>query len=356
MKTILCLGGVPGINEVLFSITHNRGCFGACNFCSLAFHQGRAVTVRSEKSIIEEAESFLDNPRFKGYISDVGGPTANFRLPSCEKQKKLGLCKNRRCLAPTPCPNMQVSHTEYLDILRKLRNLKGIKKVFIRSGIRFDYLIEDENDEFFRELVKYHISGQLRVAPEHCSAAVLDKMGKPHIESYKRFCKMFYDFTGKENKDQYVVPYLMSSHPGSTLSDAVELALFCKHENIHPKQVQDFYPTPGTISTSMFYTELDPYTLKEVYVPKSENEKAMQRALLQYFIPENKPLVIKALIKAGRRDLIGNDKKCLVTPMAGQTQGGYSKQNNNRNSQNQKGRGKNGKDKFAKYRRKNKKK
>ena len=350
------LGGVPGINEVLFSITHNRGCFGACNFCSLAFHQGRAVTVRSEKSIIEEAESFLDNPRFKGYISDVGGPTANFRLPSCEKQKKLGLCKNRRCLAPTPCPNMQVSHTEYLDILRKLRNLKGIKKVFIRSGIRFDYLIEDENDEFFRELVKYHISGQLRVAPEHCSAAVLDKMGKPHIESYKRFCKMFYDFTGKENKDQYVVPYLMSSHPGSTLSDAVELALFCKRENIHPKQVQDFYPTPGTISTSMFYTELDPYTLKEVYVPKSENEKAMQRALLQYFIPENKPLVIKALIKAGRRDLIGNDKKCLVTPLAGQTQGGYSKQNNNRNSQNQKGRGKNGKDKFAKYRRKNKKK
>lgn len=251
---------------------------------------------------------------------------------------------------------MQVSHTEYLDILRKLRNLKGIKKVFIRSGIRFDYLIEDENDEFFRELVKYHISGQLRVAPEHCSAAVLDKMGKPHIESYKRFCKMFYDFTGKENKDQYVVPYLMSSHPGSTLSDAVELALFCKRENIHPKQVQDFYPTPGTISTSMFYTELDPYTLKEVYVPKSENEKAMQRALLQYFIPENKPLVIKALIKAGRRDLIGNDKKCLVTPMAGQTQGGYSKQKNNRNSQNQKGRGKNGKDKFAKYRRKNKKK
>ena len=228
--------------------------------------------------------------------------------------------------------------------------------MFISSGIRFDYLIEDENDEFFRELVKYHISGQLRVAPEHCSAAVLDKMGKPHIESYKRFCKMFYDFTGKENKDQYVVPYLMSSHPGSTLSDAVELALFCKRENIHPKQVQDFYPTPGTISTSMFYTELDPYTLKEVYVPKSENEKAMQRALLQYFIPENKPLVIKALIKAVRRDLIGNDKKCLVTPMAGQTQGGYSKQNNNRNSQNQKGRGKNGKDKFAKYRRKNKKK
>lgn len=349
------LGGVPGIEEVLFSITHNRGCFGACNFCSLAFHQGRAVTVRSEKSIMDEAESFIGNPRFKGYISDVGGPTANFRLPSCEKQKKLGLCKNRRCLAPTPCPNMQVSHTEYLDILRKLRSIDGIKRVFIRSGIRFDYLIEDENDEFFRELIKYHISGQLRVAPEHCSAAVLDSMGKPHIEAYKRFCNKFYDLTGKAKKDQYVVPYLMSSHPGSTLKDAIELALFCKRENIHPKQVQDFYPTPGTISTSMFYTELDPYTLKGVYVPKSENEKAMQRALLQYFIPENKPLVIKALIKADRRDLIGNDKKCLVTPMSGQTIGGYRKNTSSNNRANRNTGRKNGKDKYAKYRRKNKK-
>ncbi|MEE1319050.1 MAG: YgiQ family radical SAM protein, partial [Ruminococcus sp.] len=344
------LGGVPGIEEVLFSITHNRGCFGACNFCSLAFHQGRAVTVRSEQSILEEAERFVKNPRFKGYISDVGGPTANFRLPSCEKQKKHGLCKERRCLAPTPCPNMQVSHTEYLNILRKLRKLDGIKKVFIRSGIRFDYLIEDENDEFFAELVKYHISGQLRVAPEHCSATVLDRMGKPHIQTYKRFCDKFYSLTDKANKDQYVVPYLMSSHPGSTLKDAVELAQFCKRENIHPKQVQDFYPTPGTISTSMFYTGLDPYTLKEVYVPKTESEKSMQRALLQYFIPENKPLVIKALIKAGRRDLIGNDKKCLVTPMAGQSTGGYDKNTGNRNSKK-----KNGKDKYAKYRRKNKK-
>ncbi len=343
------LGGVPGINEVLFSITHNRGCFGACNFCSLAFHQGRAVTVRSEQSVIDEAKGFLKDSRFKGYISDVGGPTANFRLPSCEKQKKLGLCKNRRCLAPTPCPNMQVSHAEYLDLLRKLRGLDGIKKVFIRSGIRFDYLMEDESDEFFRELVKYHISGQLRVAPEHCSAAVLDKMGKPHIEVYKRFCDKFYAFTKQEHRDQYVVPYLMSSHPGSTLKDAVELALFCKREKIHPKQVQDFYPTPGTISTSMFYTGLDPYTLKEVYVPKSEEEKAMQRALLQYFIPENKPLVIKALIKAGRRDLIGNDKKCLVTPLPGQTAGGYKA------GQNRNGKTKNGKDKYAKYRRKKKK-
>ena len=336
------LGGVPGIKEVEFSITHNRGCFGACNFCSLAFHQGRAVTVRSEQSVIDEAKSFLDNPNFKGYISDVGGPTANFRLPSCEKQKKLGLCKNRKCLAPKPCPNMQVSHTEYLDLLRKLRNLDGIKKVFIRSGIRFDYLMEDESDEFLTELVRHHISGQLRVAPEHCSAAVLDKMGKPHIEVYKKFCDKFYTLNSKEKRDQYVVPYLMSSHPGSTLKDAVELALFCKEQNIHPKQVQDFYPTPGTISTAMFYTGLDPYTLKEVYVPKSEEEKSMQRALLQYFIPENKQKVIKALIKAGRRDLIGSGKKCLVTPMPGQTNGGYKKQQNN-------GKPVNKKKKFARY-------
>ena len=331
-------GGVPGISEVMFSITHNRGCFGGCNFCSLAFHQGRAVTVRSEESILNEAKSFLKDKRFKGIISDVGGPTANFRLPSCEKQKKLGLCKGKHCLAPTPCKNMQVSHTEYLDILRKLRQLDGIKKVFIRSGIRFDYLMEDESDEFLSELVRHHISGPLRVAPEHCSAAVLDKMGKPHIETYKRFCNKFYDLTGREKKDQYVVPYLMSSHPGCRLKDAVELAVFCKENGIHPKQAQDFYPTPGTISTAMFYTGLDPYTLQEVYVPKTEEEKAMQRALLQYFIPENKPLVIKALIKAGRRDLIGNGKKCLVTPMAGQ------KPNPKKGK----------KDKFARYRRKKK--
>lgn len=345
------LGGVPGIQEVLFSITHNRGCFGACNFCSLAFHQGRAVTVRSKQSVIDEAKAFLSDKRFKGYISDVGGPTANFRLPSCEKQKKAGLCKSRKCLAPTPCPNMQVSHTEYLDILRELRKMDGIKKVFIRSGIRFDYLMEDESDEFFEELVKYHISGQLRVAPEHCSAAVLDKMGKPHIETYKKFCSKFYKLTGQMNKDQYIVPYLMSSHPGSTLKDAVELALFCKRENIHPKQVQDFYPTPGTISTCMFYTGIDPYTMKEVYVPKTEEEKAMQRALLQYFIPENKQKVIKALIKAGRKDLIGYDSKSLVQPMnnpknQGKTQ--YGK--NTQKSRN----GKPNKDKYAKYRRKKK--
>lgn len=353
------LGGVPGIQEVLFSITHNRGCFGACNFCSLAFHQGRAVTVRSKQSVIDEAKSFLNDKRFKGYISDVGGPTANFRLPSCEKQKKAGLCKSRKCLAPTPCPNMQVSHTEYLDILRELRKLDGIKKVFIRSGIRFDYLMEDQSDEFFEELVKYHISGQLRVAPEHCSAAVLDRMGKPHIETYKKFCDKFYKLTGRMSKDQYIVPYLMSSHPGSTLKDAVELALFCKRENIHPKQVQDFYPTPGTISTCMFYTGIDPYTMKEVYVPKTEEEKSMQRALLQYFIPENKQKVIKALIKAGRKDLIGYYSKCLVQPMSnqnnykGNNKGQKSSYNSNKNNSRNRN-GKQTKDKFAKYRRKKK--
>ena len=353
------LGGVPGIQEVLFSITHNRGCFGACNFCSLAFHQGRAVTVRSKQSVIDEAKSFLNDKRFKGYISDVGGPTANFRLPSCEKQKKAGLCKSRKCLAPTPCPNMQVSHTEYLDILRELRKLDGIKKVFIRSGIRFDYLMEDQSDEFFEELVKYHISGQLRVAPEHCSAAVLDRMGKPHIETYKKFCDKFYKLTGRMSKDQYIVPYLMSSHPGSTLKDAVELALFCKRENIHPKQVQDFYPTPGTISTCMFYTGIDPYTMKEVYVPKTEEEKSIQRALLQYFIPENKQKVIKALIKAGRKDLIGYDSKCLVQPMSnqnnykGNNKGQKSSYNSNKNNSRNRN-GKQTKDKFAKYRRKKK--
>ncbi|WP_444425168.1 YgiQ family radical SAM protein [Ruminococcus sp.] len=353
------LGGVPGIQEVLFSITHNRGCFGACNFCSLAFHQGRAVTVRSKQSVIDEAKSFLNDKRFKGYISDVGGPTANFRLPSCEKQKKAGLCKSRKCLAPTPCPNMQVSHTEYLDILRELRKIDGIKKVFIRSGIRFDYLMEDQSDEFFEELVKYHISGQLRVAPEHCSAAVLDRMGKPHIETYKKFCDKFYKLTGRMSKDQYIVPYLMSSHPGSTLKDAVELALFCKRENIHPKQVQDFYPTPGTISTCMFYTGIDPYTMKEVYVPKTEEEKSMQRALLQYFIPENKQKVIKALIKAGRKDLIGYDSKCLVQPMSnqnnykGNNKGQKSSYNSNKNNSRNRN-GKQTKDKFAKYRRKKK--
>ncbi len=310
------MGGVPAIEEVEFSITHNRGCFGACNFCSIAFHQGRQVAVRSKASVVREAEKLAQNPHFKGYIHDVGGPTANFRLPSCEKQLKSGLCKGKKCLAPTPCKNMQVDHREYVDILRTIREISKIKKVFIRSGVRFDYLMEDESKEFFKELVRHHISGQLKVAPEHCSAAVLDKMGKPHIETYKRFANEFYKLTKSENKEQYLVPYLMSSHPGSTLKDAVELALFLKKERIRPEQVQDFYPTPGTISTAMYYTGLDPHTMKPVSVPKSAEEKRLQRALLQYFKPENQDLCIEALKKAGRRDLIGNSAECLVKPNA----------------------------------------
>lgn len=305
-------GGVPAIEEVEFSITHNRGCFGACNFCSLAFHQGRMVTTRSEASVLREAEMLTHLPRFKGYIHDVGGPTANFRQPSCSKQLKFGLCKGKKCLAPKPCPNLEVQHTEYLDMLRKMRRIPGIKRVFIRSGIRFDYLMEDRDDAFFRELVQYHISGQLKVAPEHCSAAVLDKMGKPHIEAYERFARKFYAETGQIGKKQFLVPYLMSSHPGSTLRDAVELALFLKKNHIRPEQVQDFYPTPGTISTCMFYTELDPYTLQPVFVPKTPHDKALQRALLQYFLPQNYDLVIEALRKAGRSDLIGTGAQCLV--------------------------------------------
>jgi uncharacterized radical SAM protein YgiQ len=312
------MGGVPAIEEVEFSITHNRGCFGACNFCSIAFHQGRAITARSEESILKEAKLLTEKPNFKGYIHDVGGPTANFRHPSCEKQAKHGLCSGgKKCLAPTPCPALKVDHSEYLDLLRKIRALPKIKKVFIRSGIRFDYLIEDKDDTFFRELVKYHVSGQLKVAPEHCTPEVLDCMGKPHIESYLKFQKKFFQLSKKEGKEQYLVPYLMSSHPGSTLKDAVELALFLKREHLRPEQVQDFYPTPGTVSTCMFYTGLNPYTLKEVYVPRTDREKAMQRALLQYFIPKNRELVIAALKAAGRSDLIGMGENCLVRPLPG---------------------------------------
>lgn len=311
------LGGVPGIQEVEFSITHNRGCFGGCNFCSIAFHQGRAVTTRSKESVLKEAKMLTENPRFKGYIHDVGGPTANFRLPSCQKQLKAGLCKNKKCLAPSPCSQLQVSHEEYLDILREMRKIPKIKKVFIRSGVRFDYLVEDESKEFFRELVEYHVSGQLKVAPEHCSNAVLDKMGKPHIETYKRFADEFYKITKQVNKKQYLVPYLISSHPGSTLKDAVDLAVFLKREKIHPEQVQDFYPTPGTVSTCMFYSGIDPHTMQEVFVPKTPKEKAMQRALLQYFNPKNKQLVFEALKITGRTDLIGMGKDCLITPPAG---------------------------------------
>lgn len=337
------LGGVPGLAEVEFSITHNRGCFGACNFCSLAFHQGRYVTTRSKQSILAEAQELTKLPHFKGYIHDIGGPTANFRRPSCDLQEKNGLCKGKKCLAPRPCPQLKADQSEYLDILRTVRSLDGIKKVFIRSGIRYDYLLEDKDDRFFRELVEHHVSGQLKVAPEHCSAAVLDKMGKPHIEAYLRFAKRYFEYTKQIGKEQYLVPYLMSSHPGSTLQDAVELALFLKRERLRPEQVQDFYPTPGTISTCMFYTGLDPYTMEEVYVARTPKEKALQRALLQYFNPKNRTLVEEALRRAGRADLIGNGEKCLIRAQAGTGK----PIDRNRNTQNhQKGRKTNGQTKI----------
>ena len=306
------LCGVPGIEEVKFSIIHNRGCYGACNFCSLAYHQGRTISVRSHESVIEEAIKITEMSDFKGYVHDVGGPTANFRAPSCEGQTKRGVCANKKCLAPQICPSVTVDHSDYLSLMRKLRKLPKIKKVFIRSGIRFDYLIADKDETFFKELVEHHVSGQLKVAPEHCSSNVLKRMGKPDISVYNKFKKRFYELTESMNKKQYLVPYLMSSHPGSTLKDAIELALFLKSENLHPEQVQDFYPTPGTVSTCMFYTGLDPYTMEEVYVPKTAEEKAQQRALLQYFRPENKKFVLSALKKAGRYDLIGTGKNCLV--------------------------------------------
>lgn len=315
-------GGVPGIEEVRFSITHNRGCFGACNFCSLAFHQGRYITARSKESIVKEAKLLTTLPDFKGYIHDIGGPTANFRFPSCEGQEERGLCKGKKCLAPTPCPRLKSNHEEYLDILRTVRELPGIKKVFIRSGIRYDYLLKDKDDTFIRELVKFHVSGQLKVAPEHCSAAVLDKMGKPHIEAYVEFSKKYFALSGKAGKEQYLVPYLMSSHPGSSLKEAVELAVFLKKMNIRPEQVQDFYPTPGTVSTCMYYTGLDPYTMQEVYVAKNPHEKALQRALLQYYSPNCADLVREALIKAGRADLIGHSEKCLVRSGSSGVKGG----------------------------------
>lgn len=308
------LGGVPGIEEVQFSLTHNRGCFGACHFCSIAFHQGRAVTCRSEDSVVREAVRLTQMPNFKGYIHDVGGPTANFRRPSCDKQAKCGLCKDRKCLAPTPCPALKADHTAYLHLLRRLRALPGVKRVFIRSGIRFDYLLADPDESFFKELVTHHVSGQLKVAPEHCSDRVLAHMGKPPVSVYRRFQKRFYELTKSAGKKQYLVPYLMSSHPGSTVKDAIELAVFLKKEGLRPEQVQDFYPTPGTISTAMFYTGLDPYTLKPVYVPRTPAQKAEQRALLQYFKPENRQQVLAALRAAGRHDLIGTGPDCLVKP------------------------------------------
>ena len=307
-------GGVPAIDEVQFSITSSRGCFGNCNFCALAFHQGTIVQSRSQQSILEEARQLVGHPDFKGYIHDVGGPTANFRAPACKKQLSQGVCANRRCLYPDVCKNMMVSHSEYLELLRKLRKLKGIKKVFVRSGLRFDYIMADKSDAFLRELCEFHVSGQLKVAPEHISPGVLKYMGKPKAEVYQRFSDKFYAINQQLGKKQYLVPYLMSSHPGSTLQSAVDLALYLKKEGLHPEQVQDFYPTPGTISTCMYYTGLDPRTMETVYVPRSREEKQMQRALLQFGRPENAGLVRKALIKAGRQDLIGYDKHCLVRP------------------------------------------
>ncbi len=311
------MGGIPGIEEVKFSIIHNRGCYGACNFCSLAYHQGRQISVRSHQSVIDEAKKITQMSDFKGYIHDVGGPTANFRAPSCEGQLKKGLCADRKCLAPEMCPAVKVSHTDYLKLLRELRALPNVKKVFIRSGIRFDYLIADEDEEFFKELVRHHVSGQLKVAPEHCSDNVLKYMGKPSFKVYTRFEKRFYELTKALGKKQYLVPYLMSSHPGSTMKDAIELSLFLKRNNLRPEQVQDFYPTPGTVSTCMFYTGLDPNTMKPVYVPRTSAEKAQQRALLQYFKPENREIVLSALKKAGRYDLIGTGKDCLAAPERG---------------------------------------
>ncbi|MBE6729451.1 MAG: YgiQ family radical SAM protein [Ruminococcaceae bacterium] len=307
-------GGIPGIEEVKFSIIHNRGCFGACNFCSLAYHQGRTISCRSHESVLSEAKKITEMPDFKGYIHDVGGPTANFRTPSCEAQLKRGVCSDKKCLAPSMCPAVEVDHSDYLSLLKKIRTMPKIKKVFIRSGIRFDYLIADKDEAFFKELVLNHTSGQLKVAPEHCSDNVLKYMGKPPIAVYSKFKKRFYELTQSFNKKQFLVPYLMSSHPGSTLKDAVELALFLKKEGIHPEQVQDFYPTPGTVSTCMFYTGIDPISMEKVYVPRTSEEKAQQRALLQYFKPENADVVRRALKAAGRGDLIGNGKNCLVLP------------------------------------------
>lgn len=310
------LGGVKAIEEVEFSIIHNRGCFGGCNFCAIAFHQGRRIAVRSRRSVVEEARSFTKNPRFRGIISDVGGPTANFRRPSCAKQIREGMCPQRKCLAPTPCSEVVADHSDYLRLLRELRELPGVRKVFVRSGLRFDYMLMDKDSSFLEELVKHHVSGQLKVAPEHCSDHVLDYMGKPHKQVYEKFEREFYRTTKRVGKEQYLVPYLMSSHPGSRLEDAVELALFLKKRGLRPEQVQDFYPTPGTNSTCMYYTHIDPMTGKSVYVPDTPQEKRMQRALLQYFKPENRRIVIEALERCGRQDLIGRGPQCLVAPDA----------------------------------------
>ncbi len=307
-------GGVSAISEVKFSLASNRGCFGGCNFCALTFHQGRIIQSRSQESLLREAALFTEDPEFKGYIHDVGGPTANFRFPACQKQLAKGVCTQKQCLFPKPCKNLKADHQDYLELLRKIRSLPGVKKVFIRSGIRFDYLLADADRTFLRELCQHHVSGQLKVAPEHISDKVLEKMGKPKAEVYRQFVREYQKINHKLGKKQYLVPYLMSSHPGSTLHEAVELAEFLRDLGYMPEQVQDFYPTPSTISTCMYYTGLDPRTMEAVYVARNPHEKAMQRALIQYRDPKNYALVKEALERTGRTDLIGFDKNCLIAP------------------------------------------
>lgn len=340
-------GGIPAISEIKFSLTSNRGCFGGCSFCALTFHQGRIIQTRSHESLIKEAERMTHDPDFKGYIHDVGGSTANFRHKSCAKQDKYGVCTNKQCLFPEPCRNLKVDHKDYVELLRKLEAVPGVKKVFIRSGIRFDYVMADSNDEFLKELCEKHISGQLRVAPEHVSDNVLRMMGKPQNSVYEKFIDRYKRVNAKTGKQQYVVPYLMSSHPGSTLKEAVELAEYVRDIGYMPEQVQDFYPTPSTISTCMYYTGVDPRTMKPVYVPHNPHEKAMQKALMMYRKPENYDLVKEALIKAGRQDLIGFDKKCLIAPRKmdrkGEHQGQRSYGKNDKSKNNSIKNGKNSK-------------
>lgn len=307
-------GGIPAISEIRFSLISNRGCFGGCSFCALTFHQGRIVQVRSHESLIKEAEQMVEEKDFKGYIHDVGGPTANFRHPSCEKQLRHGVCATKQCLFPAPCKNIDADHSDYVALLRKLRKIPKVKKVFIRSGIRFDYLLADKKNTFLKELCQYHVSGQLKVAPEHISAPVLSLMGKPEHRIYEEFTRQFKKMNERLGMDQYLVPYLMSSHPGSTLKEAVELAEYCRDLGYMPEQVQDFYPTPSTLSTCMYYTGIDPRTGQSVYVPKSPHEKAMQRALIQYRDPKHYDLVLEALRKTGRMDLVGYGPKCLIRP------------------------------------------
>jgi uncharacterized radical SAM protein YgiQ len=310
-------GGIPAIREIKFSLINNRGCFGACSFCALTFHQGRIIQARSHESLIDEAKKLIEEPDFKGYIHDVGGPTADFRHPACEKQTTKGACSNRQCLFPEPCKNLNPDHSDYIELLRKLRNLPKVKKVFIRSGIRFDYVLADPGKKFLKELCEHHVSGQLKVAPEHVSDKVLSKMGKPKNDVYREFVKEYNEMNGRIGKKQYLVPYLMSSHPGSGLHEAIELAEYLRDLGYMPEQVQDFYPTPSTISTCMYYTGFDPRTMEKVYVPTNPHEKAMQRALIQYRNPKNYDLVVEALKLAGRTDLIGFEKKCLIRPRTG---------------------------------------